>query len=61
MILTNDPFVSRRDKQMNTWNAYPHQIYCYQQTGKTEFTFYNLLPTEMDCNVFGRTGQLSVM
>jgi len=60
-ILPNDPFVSWRDRQMNTRNAYPHEGYCYEQTGKTDFTFYKLLPTEVDCNVFGRTGQLNVV
>ena len=60
-ILPNDPFVSRRDRQMNTWNTYPHEGHCYEQTGKTEFTFYKLLPTEVDCNVFGRTGQLNMV
>jgi len=60
-ILLNDPFVSRRDRQMNAWNTYSHECYYNEQTGKTEFTFYKLLPTEVDCNVFGRTGQLYVV
>jgi len=46
---------------MNTWNTYPHEGHCYEQTGKSGFTFYNLLPTEVDCNVFGRIGQLNVV
>jgi hypothetical protein len=46
---------------MNTWNTYPHEGYCYEQTGKTEFTFYDELPSEVDCNVFGRMGQLNVV
>lgn len=60
-ILPKDPFVSRHERQMNTWNTYMHECYCYEQTGKTEVTFYNLVPTEVDCNLFGRIGQLNVM